>query len=180
MVLLMSMSEGGDKPKREKPLTQKQEAFCLAFIEANNATEAYRAVYNVKPGASPDAVNVWASELRSDRRVAVRIAELQQRAANKAELTRAWVLERLMRNADKAIELEDVPGSNKALELLGKTDELDMFKERSESKSTMTGSMIMRTVDAPPMETREEWLARRKREMGDALKAVGTPARTAN
>ena len=33
----------------EKPLTQKQEAFALAYVETGNAAEAYRRAYDVKP-----------------------------------------------------------------------------------------------------------------------------------
>ena len=58
----------------------------------------------------------------------------------------------------------DFAASNRALELLGKTDELRLFVERSESK--ITASMAITTVvDRPPAETREQWLDRRRREL---------------
>lgn len=111
-------------------LTPKQEAFALAYLETGNASEAYRRSYNCKPDAKPEGIAVNASKLLSDANVALRVAQLQERASAKVVLNRSWVLERLMRNADKALELEDVTASNKALELLGKTDELSMFVER--------------------------------------------------
>ena len=112
-------------------LTMKQEAFALAYVETGNASEAYRRAYNVKPTTKPENIHCNASQLLSDTRVAQRVAELQERVSAKVILNRAWVLERLMRNADKGIEMDDLNASNKALELLGKTDELQMFVERS-------------------------------------------------
>ncbi len=110
-------------------LTPKQESFVLAYLETSNATEAYRRAYNAE-NMSEGAINVEAHRVLNHPKVALRLQVLQERSAAKVVLTRGWVLEKLMRNVDKAIELEDVNGSNKALELLGKTDELQMFVER--------------------------------------------------
>lgn len=115
--------------KASSGLTPKQEAFVLAYLETGNASEAYRRAYDCN-GSSEAAINVNASKLLKNAKVALRLQVLQERSAKTATLSRAWVLEKLMRNVDKAIELEDVNGSNKALELLGKTDELQMFVER--------------------------------------------------
>lgn len=111
-------------------LTPKQEAFVLAYIETGNATESYRRAYDCS-NMTDKSINENASKLLRNAKVAPRLQVLQERSAAKAVLTRQWVLERLMRNADKALELEDVTASNKALELLGKVDELSMFVERS-------------------------------------------------
>ena len=119
----------GSVPATER-LTPKQEAFVLAYLETGNATEAYRRAYDAE-GMGEATINVKACELLKNGKVAVRLQVLQERAAAKVVLSRQWVLEKLMRNVDKAIDLEDVNGSNKALELLGKTDELQMFVERS-------------------------------------------------
>ncbi len=113
------------------PLTPKQEAFVAAYLETGNASEAYRRAYNTSPGCKPNTIEKRACELLKDGKVAGRVAELRERASAKVVLSRAWVLERLMRNADKGAEIADLTASNKALELLGKTDELQMFVERS-------------------------------------------------
>src|SRR5262245_26330033 len=99
-----------------------------------------------------------AQELLHHRGVAARIAELRAEASAKASLSRAWVLERLMRNAEVALgdrtiktkviarnketgevsvaELEitdrDASAANRALELLGKTDEVRLILDRHE------------------------------------------------
>ena len=89
-----------------------------------------------------NVIHVKACELLKSGKVAVRIAELQERATKTAVLDRAWVLERLMRNADKGAEMDDLTASNKALELLGKTEELQMFIEKSKSDITTDGKPI--------------------------------------
>lgn len=67
-------------------LTQKQEAFCLAYIETGNASEAYRKAYNATK-MKPASVNVKASELLADGKVTVRVAELRGAAAERNEVT---------------------------------------------------------------------------------------------
>lgn len=121
------MADGSDQPK----LTLKQEAFVAAYIETGNASEAYRRAYDVSPDCKPNTIEKRACELLQNGKVAGRVAELQARATAKVVLTRSWVLERLMKNAEKGAEISDLTASNKALELLGKTDELQMFIERS-------------------------------------------------
>jgi hypothetical protein len=86
------------------------------------------------------------------------ITTLRAQAAKQATLTRAWVLQRLMRNAevslgertiklrvqrkdkqtgkievsDIEVSAHDAAAANRALELLGKTDEVQLFTERHE------------------------------------------------
>lgn len=58
------------------PLTPKQEAFALAYVETGNASEAYRRSYNAEK-MKPSVIAVKASELLASGNVAVRVAELQ-------------------------------------------------------------------------------------------------------
>lgn len=111
-------------------LTPKQESFVLAYLDTGNASEAYRRAYDCA-GSSEAAINVNASKLLRNTKVALRLQVLQERTAAKAVLTRQWVLEQLMDNVTKAKGKDDYTASNKALELLGKTDEIGgMFVER--------------------------------------------------
>lgn len=112
-------------------LTPKQAKFAALYVELSNASEAYRRVYDVSPETKPESIHVRASELLSNSKVAVRVDELQAEALEVAKLNRAWVLKRLMRNVEKAHEIEDLAAANKALELLGKVDEMSMFVERT-------------------------------------------------
>lgn len=122
------MADGSGTPNIK--LTPKQEAFVLAYLETGNATEAYRRAYDAS-GMAEATINVKACELLKNGKVAGRLQVLRERAAAKVVLTRSWVLEGLMRNAQAAAMKDDFTASNKAYELLGKTDEVPLFVERS-------------------------------------------------
>lgn len=67
-------------------MTQKQEAFCLAYIETGNASEAYRRAYNAANMKSA-VIAVKASELLANGNVTVRVAQLQQMAVTRHAIT---------------------------------------------------------------------------------------------
>ena len=153
---------------------QKREAYCLERVKGRAQYEAYViAGFKAKNRAVVDAA---ASRLEKDPEVLNRIEELQAKVlptlnkmfelkGEKAVLDRAWVLERLMRNARIAMGEEtvkltlrkpnsrkggedgesatetleltdrDAQAANKALELLGKTNELRMWVDQVEHGS---------------------------------------------
>jgi phage terminase small subunit len=163
-------------------LTPKQEKFCLLYIEFGDASAAYRGAYS-SGKMKATTINRNAHELLKDSKISARIAELQKKVAEKAELTAAWVIERLQRNAriclgeekiklsvlpkgaDKPVEVEahdrDPAAANKALELLGKT--MGIFVERVET----TNEQFVVGVDKPMTEDSFE----RKYKMGMAASA---------
>jgi phage terminase small subunit len=63
-------------------LTQKQEAFALAYVETGNAAEAYRRAYDVKAATQHSTVYSAASRLLADSKICARVAELQDQAAS--------------------------------------------------------------------------------------------------
>lgn len=65
----------------EKALTQKQEAFALAYVETGNAAEAYRRAYDVRAATKHDSIYVAASRLLSDPKILLRVETLQRQAA---------------------------------------------------------------------------------------------------
>jgi phage terminase small subunit len=67
-------------------LTPKQEAFCLAYIETGNASEAYRRAYNAGK-MKPEVIAVKACELLKSGNVSVRVSELQAAAAERSAIT---------------------------------------------------------------------------------------------
>lgn len=76
-------------------LTTKQEAFCKAFIEDDNAASAYRRTYDVGPTTKPNTVWRCATALMNHHLVTARIAFLRAEAAKQticslAELLRDW------------------------------------------------------------------------------------------
>lgn len=80
-------------------LTSKQEAFCLAFIESANATDAYRkAGYSGQGKTAHEA----ASRILKNGKVAARLKELRGPAAEKAGVTLEGHLRALADLRDKA------------------------------------------------------------------------------
>jgi phage terminase small subunit len=75
-------------------LTQKQELFCLAYVETGNASEAYRRAYNAENMVE---ATVWrrACELMDNSKVKARIAELRAAVSKRAEVDASYVLHRL-------------------------------------------------------------------------------------
>lgn len=57
-------------------LTIKQEAFCQAYIETGNASEAYRTAYAADK-MKPEVVHVQACKLQDNPKIALRIKELR-------------------------------------------------------------------------------------------------------
>ena len=75
-------------------LTQKQEKFCLAYIETGNASEAYRRSYNCE-NMKDSSINVNACKMLTHAKIAQRLKELNASAVSAAIMTRQEALERL-------------------------------------------------------------------------------------
>lgn len=86
-------------------LTQKQESFCLAYLETGNASEAYRRAYNAE-GSKPEVVHVKASQLLSNGKIAVRVAELREAASMRNEITVDTLLDELEEARRLALDTE--------------------------------------------------------------------------
>ncbi len=134
----------------------KHERFAQEIAKGASGRDAYIAA-GFKPG-SPEAAEASASRLLSDVKVKARIAELTERAAARVEVSKAWVMERLMRNASMCLGEQplvvpvkegeepvpeyrrDPAAANQALQLLGK--ELGMFVDRSVSATTTLEELL--------------------------------------
>ena len=132
-------------------LTPKQEAFCLAYIETGNASEAYRRAYSAGK-MKPETVNRKAFDLMQDGKITARLADLKEEIASKVTkkvaISKQWVLEQLIENASIAKAAEpvldgegnptgeyktNIAAANRAIELIGK--ELGMFVDRKEVRT---------------------------------------------
>ncbi|MGR6981765.1 terminase small subunit [Testudinibacter sp. P27/CKL/0425] len=110
-------------------LTQKQEAFCLAYIETGNATNAYKQAYSVE-NMKPESINVEASKLLNSPKISQRIEELRQpvicslQYALSQHLSRLDILSRKAEEAGQfsvAVNAEIARG--KAMGLYAKSEE---------------------------------------------------------
>lgn len=121
-------------------LTDKQRRFVEEYMLDMNATQAA-----IRAGYSEQTANQQGPRLLVNVGIAAAIAERQQAVSNKLELSAEWVLEKLVENANRAMQAVAVTDSegaqtgeykyegnvaNRSLELLGK--HLGMFKERVE------------------------------------------------
>ncbi|MGW8158720.1 MAG: terminase small subunit [Desulfoprunum sp.] len=64
-------------------LTPKQEAFCLAYLETGNASEAYRKAYQVRITTTKKSINESASALLATPKISSRIEELRAKIIEK-------------------------------------------------------------------------------------------------
>ena len=164
----------------------KHELFAQGLAKGLSADAAYQAA-----GYKPHRGN--AARLRANEIIQRRTAEILGKAAEKAEVNKAWVMERLKETVERAMQAVphlDHEGNptgvytyqgnvaNKALELLGR--ELGMFAQR-QPRDEDNPQMLRVMIDAPPDETREQWLARTARERGlPAPAIVGAAVGSAN
>lgn len=82
-------------------LTQKQENFCLAYIETGNASEAYRTAYDAER-MNEATINRSAKEAMDNPKISARIAELRAPVVAKAQITLEQHLNDLKRLRDLA------------------------------------------------------------------------------
>jgi phage terminase small subunit len=120
----------------------RREEFALRVAQGEDATKVY-----ISLGYSAKSAMCCASRLQSDAKVAARIAEIKanlQRAVEaQVGVTKAWVIEKLVENVNRAMQAMPVLDregnetggytyqgnvANKGLELIGR--ELGMFKEQ--------------------------------------------------
>ncbi|EWC39557.1 terminase small subunit [Stutzerimonas stutzeri] len=100
-------------------LTLKQEAFCSAYLETGNASEAYRRAYNAE-NMKAGTIAVKASELLANGKVAVRLAEMRQAVAERNQITVDDLLRELEEARVKALSCENPQSSAAVSATLGK------------------------------------------------------------
>ncbi len=101
--------------KRPSGLTAKQERFCREYVIDLIATEAAK-----RAGYGEKAAHVQASRLLKNAKVAAYIAEFQQAAAKRNEVTVDTVVGMLLDSYDEAKKANQHGPAVRAAELLGK------------------------------------------------------------
>lgn len=67
-------------------LTVKQEAFCLAYIETGNASDAYRLSYDAE-NMKPESINRAAKDLLDNPKITARVSELRAETVQRHRIT---------------------------------------------------------------------------------------------
>lgn len=128
------------------PLTPKQERFCREYVIDLNGTQAA-----IRAGYAPNTANEQSSQLLAKLNIQERIKELQEKVANKLEISQEWVARRFKEISDRCMQAEpvmipdgnggmiesgeykfDSSGANKATEMLGK--HLGFFERDNKQK----------------------------------------------
>ncbi len=86
-------------------MTPKREAFCLAYVETGNSSEAYRRAFDAK-SSKPETIHKRASELLANGEVAGRVAELKAAHVERHNLTVDDIKTMLLEDRKFARELE--------------------------------------------------------------------------
>jgi hypothetical protein len=125
-------------------MTPKQEAFCLAYIETGNASEAYRQAYNagkMKPGS----VNVNASKLLADTKIALRVAELKSELFERHKVTADTIATMLREDRQFARECE-TPGAA-VTATMGLAKLYGLLTDKTELTGKGGGNIKIETID---------------------------------
>ncbi|MNL05993.1 Terminase small subunit [compost metagenome] len=121
-------------------LTQKQEAFCLAYMETGNASEAYRRCYSAG-GMKPESVNREAKALTDNPKIAARLSELRAPVVEASQMTLESHLQRLADLSDKAEKAEKYAAAVAAEIARGKASGL--YVEKTEITGANGGPVDM-------------------------------------
>ncbi|WP_431626192.1 terminase small subunit [Enterobacter asburiae] len=100
-------------------LTPKQEAFCQAYIETGNASEAYRTAYAADK-MKPETVNRNAKSLLDNNKIATRVAELQGEIKRRHNVTVDSLIAELEEARQAALTAETPQSSAAVAATMGK------------------------------------------------------------
>ena len=122
---------------------QRHERFAQELARGKTTVDAYEtAGYSHDRGA--------ASRLSSKDNIRKRVAELQQSAWDKTELTREWVIEQLKALHSAAVENGQIGNAKGCVELIGK--DLGMFRD-SERAANVTVNLESKPDFAAALDT---------------------------
>lgn len=127
-------------------LTLKQEAFCLAYLETGNASEAYRMAYSAA-NMKPETVNRTAKELLDNPKIAARVDHLQAEAAKRNEITVDTLILELEEARQAALASETAQSSAAVSATMGKAKLLGMDKQVIEHTGKGGGPITVAAVD---------------------------------
>ena len=114
-----------------KPLTQKQQNFCAAYVECGSASEAYRTAYNAEK-MKTETIHKRANELMSSGAVAGTIKELQRQAAQRNKITVDDLLNELEQARQIALNAEKPQCAAMVAATIGKAKLLGMLDKIAE------------------------------------------------
>lgn len=95
-------------------LSPAREHFAREVVRIGSYSHAYRIAYRVRPDTKPESVHRAASALANDVKIASRIEELRAKAAERAVVTRASMLQEMEENRSFAMMLDNASAAHSA------------------------------------------------------------------
>lgn len=130
-------------------LTIKQEAFCQAYIETGNASEAYRKAYATDK-MKTESINRKAKELYDNGKIAARVTELRGEIKERHNVTADSLISELEEARQAALTAETPQSSAAVAATMGKAKLTGLDKQIIEH-SGPNGSAIQ--IETSPMST---------------------------
>lgn len=118
-------------------LTPKQEAFCLAYVESGNASEAYRHAYDAEKMAT-ESIWVEACKLAAHPKVALRIEELRAAHRERHQVTVDDIVKQL--DEDRKFARDQMTPAAAISATMGKAKLLGFLTDKSEVAVTVKRS----------------------------------------
>jgi phage terminase small subunit len=143
-----------DRPRKRR-FTDKMEAFCLVYMETNNASEAYRRSYNVTNMAEKTAARESWIVLQKPQ-VQARIAELREAVMDRHQITVDSLLAELEEARTAALSAETPQTSAAVSATMGKAKLLGLDKKIVEISGKNGGAIETKsqvTVDKKTLES---------------------------
>lgn len=127
-------------------LTQKQEAFCLAYVETGNASEAYRRSCDVGEDTKPESIWQAASHMLADIKVQSRVRELRDLARELTMVTVGSLTEEL--EAARQLAMKDEKGASAAVSAIMGKAKLHKLLDEEKQQAGVSVSVVIAAKDA--------------------------------
>lgn len=123
-------------------LTQKQENFCLAYVETGNASEAYRQSYDASK-TKPENIAAEASRLLANPNISTRVEELRAIAVEKTAITVQDLIKELEEARQAALGAETPQASAATAATMGKAKLLGMDKQIIDMNGNVSHNILL-------------------------------------
>lgn len=117
-------------------LTIKQEAFCQAYVELGDASEAYRKAYDADK-MKPESIHRKAKEVKDNVKVTARILQLQGEIKQRHNVTVDSLLAELEEARQKALSAETPQSSAAVAATMGKAKLTGLDKQIVEMRGAI-------------------------------------------
>ena len=129
-------------------LTSKQEIFSQEYVKGNNASDAYRKAYSVSKNSKQSTIWRSAHEVLKNPKVTARIKALTKRKEDTALTTTLSLSRYIVERLVEETKGENPSSSLKALELLGRHRDIDLFNPESKVNVTVNNNRSSTELEA--------------------------------